>query len=167
MVAKLKSLHCQGFKILIFTNQGNIGTELKGKRAIEVRAYIDAFVAELGIPVLVLMATQRDHYRKPRVGMWEYLEQNANGDALIDRTKSFYVGDASGGPGEHSADDSDFAEAAAVKFFHAHDYFGPPDPAGGNMVEIDKGKGEPGESVLCKKRGDRACGTSSDKVKKA
>lgn len=30
--------------------------------------------------------------------MWEYFEKNLNGDVKIDKTKSFYCGDAAGRP---------------------------------------------------------------------
>eukprot|EP00811_Abedinium_folium_P026660 NODE_3950_length_1957_cov_6.338798.p1 GENE.NODE_3950_length_1957_cov_6.338798~~NODE_3950_length_1957_cov_6.338798.p1 ORF type:complete len:467 (-),score=126.85 NODE_3950_length_1957_cov_6.338798:23-1423(-) len=86
-------------------------------------------LAELAVPVQVICSTQRDHYRKPLGGMWDFLEKEANGGVTVDRTASFYVGDAAGGEGEHSAADSEFAHAVGVKFVHARDFFGSPGTA--------------------------------------
>eukprot|EP00928_Gymnodinium_smaydae_P016072 TRINITY_DN15994_c0_g1_i1.p1 TRINITY_DN15994_c0_g1~~TRINITY_DN15994_c0_g1_i1.p1 ORF type:complete len:525 (+),score=59.03 TRINITY_DN15994_c0_g1_i1:65-1639(+) len=126
VASKLRELHGQGFKLVIFTNQGNIKSALQGKRAQAVRAYVDDMLRDLGVPVQVFTSTQQDRFRKPAVGMWEYLEQRCNNGVEVKRSESFYVGDASGGPGEHSAADSEFAKALNVKFYHARDFFGPP-----------------------------------------
>jgi len=125
VVPKLRTLHGEGSKLVIFSNQGNIRAALNGKRAQSVKAYIDAFLKDVDVPVQVFLATQNDRFRKPSVGMWEYLEQQGNGGIVVDRAQSFYVGDAAGGLGEHSAADSEFAQALGVKFIHVQDYFGP------------------------------------------
>lgn len=127
---KLRELHNEGYKIVIFTNQGNVRAALEGKRAQAVRGYVDALVGDLGVPVLVLVATQKDKFRKPQVGMWDFLRKSANGGVAVDRAASFYVGDAAGGLGEHSADDSDFAAAIGLQFHHTRDFFGPPGGSG-------------------------------------
>jgi len=121
---RLRQLHEDGYKLVIFTNQGNIRSALDGKRAQAVKAYIDDLLKDLALPILVLVATQRDHFRKPAVGMWEFLEKKANGSLSVDRASSFYVGDAAGGIGEHSADDADFAKAVQVRFTHVREFFG-------------------------------------------
>ncbi|CAE8615748.1 unnamed protein product, partial [Polarella glacialis] len=126
VLLKLREAHEQGYKLVMFTNQGNIKSALEGKRSQAFKAYVDAFLQATGLPFLVLAATQRDRFRKPDVGMWEYVEQKANAGLPVNRSESFYVGDAAGGEGEHSADDVDFARAVGVKFHHARDFFGPP-----------------------------------------
>jgi bifunctional polynucleotide phosphatase/kinase len=40
--------------------------------------------------------SKNDLMRKPRVGAWEYLEQNLNGGMVVDRSSSIYVGDGAG-----------------------------------------------------------------------
>ena len=147
-------------RIVIFTNQGNIRSALEGKRATAFKAYVDAFLKEVSVPVLLLASTQRDSFRKPLKGMWEHLEKaksldfywksienrwrftvfisfpmmflvkwaigghrcssvffksNLQGNGFVDKSASFYVGDASGAPNEHSADDSEFAKAVGVR----------------------------------------------------
>lgn len=124
VVPKLRELHDAGFKLVIFTNQGNIRTALEGKRALAVKAYIDAFLKEVKVPMLVLAATFRDDFRKPSAGMWREMEK-LNGGVAVDKAASLYVGDAAGGPGEHSADDVGFAKVVGVRFVHANDFFGP------------------------------------------
>lgn len=130
--AKLRELHGDGFRIVIFTNQGNIRGALEGKRAQAFKAYVDAFLKEVEVPALVIAATSRDKFRKPSSGMWNYLEEKASKLTTISKTECFYVGDAAGGPGEHSADDSDFAKNVGITFIHVNDYF----PAEGGQSEM-------------------------------
>uniref|UniRef100_A0A182T3N0 PNK FHA domain-containing protein n=1 Tax=Anopheles maculatus TaxID=74869 RepID=A0A182T3N0_9DIPT len=93
---KLKSLHRNGFKLVIFTNQAGIG---KGKVRIEdFRQKIEALVRKLSVPMQVFIATGAGKYRKPRPGMWQTLCDSHNDGVAIDRVRSFYVGDAAGRP---------------------------------------------------------------------
>ena len=45
----------------------------------EVRAKLQAVVAQFSVPCEVLLAPQDDSFRKPRLGSWQYLLQT-NGD---------------------------------------------------------------------------------------
>nr|QDO16436.1 bifunctional polynucleotide phosphatase/kinase [Crypthecodinium cohnii] len=126
VVTRLRQLHEEQYKLVIFTNQGNIRTALDGKRAVAVKAYIDEFLKAVGVPILVMMATAKDKFRKPSGSMWTEVESKFNGGTKIDYKQSFYVGDAAGGPGEHSADDSEYAATVGVRFVHVRDYFKPP-----------------------------------------
>ncbi|XP_050080459.1 uncharacterized protein F21D5.5 [Anopheles maculipalpis] len=93
---KLKSLHRNGFKLVIFTNQAGIG---KGKVRIEdFRRKIEALVRKLSVPMQVFISTGAGKYRKPRPGMWQMLCDHQNDGLPIDRARSFYVGDAAGRP---------------------------------------------------------------------
>uniref|UniRef100_A0A4Y0BI43 FHA_2 domain-containing protein n=1 Tax=Anopheles funestus TaxID=62324 RepID=A0A4Y0BI43_ANOFN len=93
---KLKSLHRNGFKLVIFTNQAGIG---KGKLRIEdFRQKIEALVRKLSVPMQVFISTGSGKYRKPRTGMWQTLCDSKNAGVPIDRVRSFYVGDAAGRP---------------------------------------------------------------------
>ncbi|CAE7884684.1 PNKP [Symbiodinium microadriaticum] len=135
---RIAELHEQGFRLVVFTNQGNIRSALDGKRAEAFKGYVDDFAKKLEVPLLVIASTQRDKYRKPNTGMWEHLAK-VNGVA-IDLAESFYIGDAAGGAGEHSADDAEFAKAVGVRFTHTRDYFG---PAGGGPSEAGTAEGPP------------------------
>uniref|UniRef100_A0A182WDA0 PNK FHA domain-containing protein n=1 Tax=Anopheles minimus TaxID=112268 RepID=A0A182WDA0_9DIPT len=93
---KLKSLHRNGFKLVIFTNQAGIG---KGKVRIEdFRQKIEALVRKLAVPMQVFISTGSGKYRKPRTGMWQTLCDSKNDGVPIDHARSFYVGDAAGRP---------------------------------------------------------------------
>uniref|UniRef100_A0AAG5DNA5 PNK FHA domain-containing protein n=1 Tax=Anopheles atroparvus TaxID=41427 RepID=A0AAG5DNA5_ANOAO len=93
---KLKALHKNGFKLVIFTNQAGIG---KGKVRIEdFRQKIEALVRKLSVPIQVFISTGSGKYRKPRTGMWETLCESKNDGVPVDKVRSFYVGDAAGRP---------------------------------------------------------------------
>uniref|UniRef100_A0A8D8HAT3 Bifunctional polynucleotide phosphatase/kinase n=1 Tax=Culex pipiens TaxID=7175 RepID=A0A8D8HAT3_CULPI len=93
---KLKTLHKNGFKIVIFTNQAGIS---KGKLKIEeFRTKIEALQAKLNLPMQVFISTGKGKYRKPLTGMWDTLCQLKNDGVKVDKARSFYVGDAAGRP---------------------------------------------------------------------
>uniref|UniRef100_A0A182MVD1 PNK FHA domain-containing protein n=2 Tax=Anopheles culicifacies TaxID=139723 RepID=A0A182MVD1_9DIPT len=93
---KLKSLHRNGFKLVIFTNQAGIGKEKV--RIEDFRQKIEALVRKLSVPMQVFISTGSGKYRKPRTGMWQTLCDSKNDGVPIDRARSFYVGDAAGRP---------------------------------------------------------------------
>jgi bifunctional polynucleotide phosphatase/kinase len=65
-----------------------------------------AVMAELDFPFSVYAATTDPEYRKPRMGMWrEFLDDYDLDVAGVDLAASFFVGDAAGRPGDHSAAD--------------------------------------------------------------
>ena len=112
---KLRALHEQGYQIVVFSNQAGIRDSMA--RAKNVTSRIDHFIAQLGIPIVALLACQRDGYRKPSPGMWGLACPNA------DISRSFFVGDAAGRPGDHSSDDILFAQAVGVQFHTPEDIF--------------------------------------------
>ncbi|CAG0915620.1 unnamed protein product [Notodromas monacha] len=126
---KLKSLVQDGFKIVIMTNQSGVSA---GKVTIkDLKSKLEAVVAGLGVPVQVLAATDTSVYRKPNIGMWEYLEKQANDGIPIDRSKSFYCGDAAGRPAnwqpkakkDFSCGDRLFAVNLGIDFFTPEEHF--------------------------------------------
>jgi len=132
---KLKELHDQNFKLVIFTNQSEIGkmtkAETRAKYVAEKKGRLSAFVDRIGLPFQIFVATAKekgDPYRKPAKGMWDYLVANMNGGIKPDMEASFFVGDAAGRkkskgrPADHSDADSAFAEAIPLKF-HTEDLF--------------------------------------------
>lgn len=70
--------------VCIFTNQGGVA---KGKSPLAgLQAKISAIVAQLKLvvvaaPILVCMATDDDLYRKPALGMWDFVRHEALRDA--------------------------------------------------------------------------------------
>lgn len=93
---KLASLLKKGYKVVFFTNQMGIA---KGKLRPEVfKSKVEDILATLQLPVQVFVATGPGVYRKPVVGMWNHLCEKANDGMTVDKTQTFYVGDAAGRP---------------------------------------------------------------------
>ena len=63
-------------------------------------------MTQLEIPISVYAATTDSEYRKPRLGMWrEFIDDYDLDVSGVDLAKSFFVGDAAGRLGDHSAVD--------------------------------------------------------------
>lgn len=128
---KLKSLFEDGFKICFFTNQGGIA---KGKTNLnEFKEKIKQIIAKLQVPVQVFIAISDGYYRKPLPGMWEHLEKYENNKMAINKTKSFFVGDAAGRPEigkgktkrrkDHSLADRLYAFNIGISFYTPEEHF--------------------------------------------
>ncbi len=71
-------------------------------------------------------------FRKPSTGMWTWLQEavaaaspGGHGSALqLDKERSFFVGDAAGRHGDHSAVDLQFAAGVGVRFYTETEFFG-------------------------------------------
>jgi len=133
---KLKELHDQNYKLVIFTNQSDIGRavkpETRSNAITEKKGRLTAFIQKIGLPFQILVATvnakDKDQYRKPATGMWDYFVNHLNGGIKPDMEASFFVGDAAGRgkskgkQADHSDADKAFAEAVQIKF-HTEDQF--------------------------------------------
>jgi bifunctional polynucleotide phosphatase/kinase len=121
----LTSLHAQGYKVVIFTNQAEIGKAKgsKQKSVSEKVARLGGFVAQMGIPIQVLAATDKDAFRKPGLGMWDFFCKHFNEGVIPDKTTSFFVGDAAGRKKDHGDTDLGFAKAVGIKFYTETDFF--------------------------------------------
>ncbi|XP_048609044.1 polynucleotide 3'-phosphatase ZDP isoform X1 [Brassica napus] len=129
---KLQSLHSQGYKLVIFTNESNID-RWKNKRQAAVDSKIgrlNSFIKRVEVPIQVFIACgvassggKDDLYRKPKAGMWQLMKKHFNSGIEIDMDKSFYVGDAAGRKGDHSDADIKFAQANGLKFYTPEEYF--------------------------------------------
>jgi len=131
VATKLKALHDDGYKLVIMTNQSDIGKaaspQTREKFITEKVGRLTGFVSMIGLPFQVFVATAKnkvpDPYRKPATGMWSYLIEKCNGGIQPDMDKCFFVGDAAGRKKDHSDTDKGFAEAAKLKFFTETQYF--------------------------------------------
>lgn len=92
--SKLSQLSRDGYKIVIITNQGGIGTGRT--KSSEFKSKIEKIGSALNVPIQVFIATVSDIYRKPAPGIWSLLANEYNSGIDIDMKKSFYVGDAAG-----------------------------------------------------------------------
>lgn len=92
---RLKQLTKEGYKVVIISNQSGIH---RGKMTIDDwRTKATRIKEKLGIPLQVFCSTRDGGYfRKPKPGIWEWLEKHGNSGVKVDRSKSFFVGDAAG-----------------------------------------------------------------------
>uniref|UniRef100_UPI00358FDD5F bifunctional polynucleotide phosphatase/kinase isoform X2 n=1 Tax=Myxine glutinosa TaxID=7769 RepID=UPI00358FDD5F len=144
ILPKLKQLLADGYKVVFLTNQMGIS---RGKLQPEVfKTKVEAIIETLQLPVQVLVATGRDVYRKPVLGMWEYLCDKANDGISVDVTKSLYVGDAAGRPAnwapgkkkkDFSCSDRLFSLNAGLPFHTPEEFFLGWKPATFNLPEFD------------------------------
>ncbi|XP_011635937.1 uncharacterized protein F21D5.5 isoform X1 [Pogonomyrmex barbatus] len=126
---KLKQFYTNGYKIVIFTNQAGLSS---GKIKInDFKRKIERIVQKIGIPIQVFIAVGMNIYRKPTIGMWEFLEKEKNGGIAIDKAISLYVGDAAGRPKnwapakkkDHSSVDRLMALNLGIKFETPEEHF--------------------------------------------
>ncbi|XP_028982027.1 uncharacterized protein F21D5.5 isoform X2 [Diachasma alloeum] len=140
---KLKELHADGYKIVIFTNQGGLG--LGKSKPNDFKQKIERVVKRLGVPIQVFIATARDSYRKPVTGMWDRFAKFNNDGVPIDKDNSFFVGDAAGRPKDwapkkkkdHSLADRLFALNVGVKFYTPEEHFLGQKPVQYNLPVFD------------------------------
>lgn len=104
----LKQLIARGDTLVIFTNQKSRDDK---KRLFNYQRVNHALtlLLEHGIPLICLMATGDDEYRKPNIGMWKILNK------MLPVKTFFYCGDAAGRPGDFSDSDMKFAENIRIE----------------------------------------------------
>jgi bifunctional polynucleotide phosphatase/kinase len=112
----------EGYKLIIFTNQGGLLTRKGGQIGLEdfKKRWLN-IIEQLKtkydiVPAALLVSLYDDFNRKPSTSMWEYMETHLNGGIKINRAASLYVGDMAGRKGDHSASDLMFAMNLAVPF---------------------------------------------------
>jgi len=129
----IRKLSDDGYKIVIFTNQGGIGNKKVNEKLFKEK--IENIIGMIKTPVQVFVATHNDIYRKPAPGMWNVLVSDYNGGLTIDMHTSFFCGDAAGRPvrigsssskqikKDHSCCDRLFAMNIGLKFYTPEEYF--------------------------------------------
>mmetsp|Transcript_24779 Transcript_24779/g.58992 ORF Transcript_24779/g.58992 Transcript_24779/m.58992 type:complete len:327 (+) Transcript_24779:447-1427(+) len=121
---KMKRCLDEGFSLVIFSNQGTIKSALDGKAASNSKNRVDQILLKIGLPVQVFFATQKDEYRKPNTGMWEFMVSHCNCGLQPDLSKSFYVGDFAGRSNDKADSDREFARRVGIKFLTPEEFFG-------------------------------------------
>ncbi|KAL7498837.1 hypothetical protein ACHAWT_010800 [Skeletonema menzelii] len=97
VIDKLRKLDKDGYKLVIFSNQGGIKGALHGKIASRVKCVIDWIAKKIGRPVFAICSTMSgSEYHKPNSGMWEIMEIRCNGGVEVRPDVSFFVGDSDG-----------------------------------------------------------------------
>ncbi|XP_063060348.1 bifunctional polynucleotide phosphatase/kinase [Engraulis encrasicolus] len=147
---KLASLLGSGYKVVFFTNQMGIA---KGSLKEEVfKSKVEDILQTLKLPVQVFVAAGPGVYRKPVTGMWKHLCEQANDGIPVDKSQSFYVGDAAGRPAnwapgkkkkDFSCSDRLFALNLSLRFETPEEYFLGWKKAQFNMPTFDPRKLDP------------------------
>ncbi|KAI8054119.1 polynucleotide kinase 3 phosphatase-domain-containing protein [Syncephalis plumigaleata] len=132
---RVRQLHEDGYQIVFFSNQyGLRNTRKNGATNPKKQVFMEKLervIAQLNVPVQIYAALEKDIHRKPRIGMWHRMIAHRNNTAVVDLTKSFYVGDAAGRPlgwssgkhKDHSDCDRKFADNAGLPFYTPEEYF--------------------------------------------
>lgn len=99
--------------IIIFSNQKKL--DEKPKKFNEFKDKINAIIKEIPCKSITIIAALRnDHYRKPGIGMYEYVSKTTE--------IKCYVGDAYG-EGAFSDSDLKFADNLNIPFYKPQDFF--------------------------------------------
>ncbi|ORX47153.1 PNK3P-domain-containing protein [Hesseltinella vesiculosa] len=125
---KLQDLHSQGYKIVIFSNQNGLHSSA---RVEDFKRKANHIMTKILVPVYLFAAKEKDHYRKPMTGMWDYMLRESNGGVAVDIKQSFYVGDAAGRAAgwkprmkkDHSCVDRKYADNLGLPFHTPEAYF--------------------------------------------
>ncbi|KAI9733233.1 MAG: hypothetical protein M1834_003317 [Cirrosporium novae-zelandiae] len=144
--ATLKDLYNDGyetdligfFQVIIVSNQGRISLRsepqsLKSdqRQVTQFKSKVGSVLKQLDLPISVYAATQRDKYRKPRLGMWKEMLDDYDLDVGegVDLDNSMLVGDAGGRPAgvdrkaDFSCSDRNFAENIGIVFKTPEEFF--------------------------------------------
>ena len=119
---KIKDKIDDGYKFVIFTNQGGLLNLTTGKMGIEGfkkrwKHIYTKLQIEYNINSVYLIASLYDDFnRKPSTGMWDFVANSVNGNIKVNLDKSLYVGDMAGRKGDHSSTDLLFALNVGVNF---------------------------------------------------
>lgn len=93
--AKLAELWEKGFYLAVISNQGGLS---KVKSLISFKEKIDRVMAMLGVPIDFICAFEDDIFRKPRIGMWEFISRHRGLPLYSPGRENIFVGDAAGRP---------------------------------------------------------------------
>ena len=118
---KIKKNKKDGINNVIMSNQRGIGLGYQNKT--QWMNKIENITSQLGVPMFVLAATDKNSYRKPDIGMWKYYKCTLNQFKDIDMNTAVYVGNAAGRPGDHNNSDKKFAENIGIAFYTPEQYF--------------------------------------------
>ena len=143
----LRRLHDARYRLVIVTNEANIGrfkTPDVVRRAIESKiARLTALMDHAGgaeLPMLVLVATAKDEYRKGEgEGLWRCVADISKPSVPLDVAGSMMCGDAAGRPRDFSGSDRAFADAVGLPFFTPEQLFGADTTALDRLVAAGKG----------------------------
>lgn len=140
LIAKLRSLYDEdGYKLVIFTNQGAIRKAHNGKKATLVKHVIDWIAQLVNRPIHAVLSTKSpkndptNTFHKPTDKMWGIAIRLLNQGQAFDISQSFFVGDSADVNDAQGGVDFRFAKAVSKKygseltFYEPTEFFGPSD----------------------------------------
>jgi bifunctional polynucleotide phosphatase/kinase len=121
-VATLRGLvREEGYALYIVTNQGSLMRAKKREALQDFLTKIRSIAVDLEIPFSICIACGDNWYRKPHRGAIALLEEK--GGWMVDRSRSFYCGDALGRRGDFAASDLYFAHNNGLRIFSPEGFF--------------------------------------------
>jgi bifunctional polynucleotide phosphatase/kinase len=112
----LQQLERNGFRIGVITNQKPWPKQplyIIQSRLVEVWTELKSWLQQEPV---ILAATGNDQYRKPDIGWLSNIQ-------FLDKSKSFYCGDAAGRPDDFSDSDIKFAQNSGLRFYLPEEIF--------------------------------------------
>ncbi|KAJ1541216.1 hypothetical protein HK096_010359 [Nowakowskiella sp. JEL0078] len=143
-LSKIAALFADGFRIVILSNQGGLGSHYAKSRADIVKqqektehlkSRVEGLFGHLeraGVKDVTFIASlEYDWNRKPAIGMWRHIVDTLNGGVEVNLEKCLFVGDAGGrvyGVGskkkkDFSDSDRKFALNLGIKFMTPEKFF--------------------------------------------
>lgn len=116
---KLNQISKENNLIIIFTNQKNLA-----KSNMTNQDFIDKINnihTHINIDFILIASLNDDIYRKPRIGMWTFIEKHLN--IKLNKEDSFYVGDMIGRKTDKLDTDLKFALNLQIKCLTPEEYF--------------------------------------------
>jgi len=120
VVKDVQYYHENQYQIVIVTNQSGLTDNEKRCRQWKIK--LENIVSIINVPIIILSSTSHDKYRKPLPSFWDVIEKTFI-KKNVDKSKSFYCGDACGRPLDHSDCDLKFALNSGVKFYTPEELF--------------------------------------------
>ena len=118
VIEQCRQLHDEGYKLVIFSNQGGIKSALNGKKAGTVKGIIDWIAKLIDRPLYAVCSTKKDSgYHKGNATMWEIMEDYCNCGKKVRPELSFYVGDADGKGNPHNPQHQQHQQTGTDKLF--------------------------------------------------
>ncbi|KAF8243977.1 PNK3P-domain-containing protein [Wilcoxina mikolae CBS 423.85] len=121
----LRQLYSEGYQVIIFTNQNGVKAPKKNHANLKTfKLKVASILDELDIPLTLYAATEKDKFRKPRVGMWEEMLDDYDLDVHgVNLKDSYLVGDAAGRKGDFSDSDRHWAMNVGIGFHTPEEFF--------------------------------------------
>ncbi len=86
---KLAELHKDGYRLIIFTNQG--GIEKGHTKLDDIKRKCEKLIEEINAPMYVFIATGETHFRKPATSMYDFFVENCNQNVEVRNLKNIFI----------------------------------------------------------------------------